>query len=187
MDYMGNSTWWNQRFANRKLMSLPHEKCIEDDLHFFKGKRSVLDLACGDGRNSIYLAKLGYDVVGVDFSNKALQRLDFFATQADVRIQTYLADLSQMEIPVDNPFDVIIVNHYRPNPNTYCRLAKYLNPDGLLWINGFSEVSTDNPQVTRKDLICEKDFFQLDELKFLDRKHYEENGRKFVRFLWQAR
>ncbi len=38
-----------------------------------KGGASVLDLACGKGRHSIYLSKKGYDVTGVDLSIKSIK------------------------------------------------------------------------------------------------------------------
>ncbi len=42
-----------------------------------KGRRNggrALDLGCGTGTTSIYLAQYGYDVVGVDFSSKAIEQ-----------------------------------------------------------------------------------------------------------------
>ncbi len=35
-------------------------------------KAKVLDLACGKGRHSIYLNKLGFDVVGADLSENSI-------------------------------------------------------------------------------------------------------------------
>ena len=39
-------------------------------------RNAGLDIACGDGRNTIYLSKLGYDVKAIDFSSEALNRLN---------------------------------------------------------------------------------------------------------------
>ena len=49
---------------------------IVDSLSLFKehGTQRILDLGCGVGRNSIYLGKEGFDVVGVDISRSALKK-----------------------------------------------------------------------------------------------------------------
>ena len=49
---------------------------IVDSLPLFKesGARIFLDLGCGVGRNSIYLGKEGFDVIGVDISQSALKK-----------------------------------------------------------------------------------------------------------------
>lgn len=39
------------------------------------GEGHILDIACGDGRFTIKYAKIGFDVVGVDFSLSAITRL----------------------------------------------------------------------------------------------------------------
>lgn len=49
---------------------------IADSTSLFKkhGTQRILDLGCGAGRNSIYLGKKGFDVVGVDTSRSALKK-----------------------------------------------------------------------------------------------------------------
>jgi len=48
---------------------------VAEALSFFKecGVRTILDLGCGMGRNSIYLAKEGFHVIGIDTSASALK------------------------------------------------------------------------------------------------------------------
>ena len=58
MDYMGNAAWWDERFTNRPLHIMEHERRLEEDLSFFKSRKTILDVACGDGRNAIYLYKV---------------------------------------------------------------------------------------------------------------------------------
>lgn len=60
MKYMGDANWWDVRFNDRPLKLIGHEKILEDDINLFAEGASVLDVACGDGRNAIYLARMGY-------------------------------------------------------------------------------------------------------------------------------
>ncbi|MFA9376446.1 MAG: class I SAM-dependent methyltransferase [Lachnotalea sp.] len=57
-------------------------------------KGSFLDIACGDGRNTLFLLENGFDVTGVDFSSKALERLQIFAKQNNYLVNTKQIDLS---------------------------------------------------------------------------------------------
>ncbi len=51
------------------------EKFITNLLHYLKPNPSskILDLACGEGRHSIFLAKKGFDVTGIDLSERSIQ------------------------------------------------------------------------------------------------------------------
>ncbi len=44
-----------------------------EDHEIDPGKR-VIDLGCGIGRNSFYMAELGYEVTAVDFAESALKK-----------------------------------------------------------------------------------------------------------------
>ena len=53
----------------------------------------VLDVAMGSGRNAIYLAKMGFEVEGVDISPEAISSALELAREANVTIRTQVADL----------------------------------------------------------------------------------------------
>jgi histidinol-phosphate/aromatic aminotransferase/cobyric acid decarboxylase-like protein/precorrin-6B methylase 2 len=57
------------------------------------GHRRVLDLGCGTGRHAIGLARLGFEVTGVDVSDYALRRAAQAAANADVQLRLCRADL----------------------------------------------------------------------------------------------
>lgn len=55
---------------------------IDNLLEYLKPRPndSILDLACGNGRHSIYLAKKGFEVVGIDLSQKSIDQARHFET-----------------------------------------------------------------------------------------------------------
>lgn len=81
MNYMGNAGWWNDRFKSRELNIMTHERRLEEDILLFQSKKTILDIASGDGRNAVYLAKLGFKVHAIDFSTEAINRLQYFAAE----------------------------------------------------------------------------------------------------------
>lgn len=67
----------------------------------------VLDLAMGEGRNAIYLAKKGFSVTGVDFSEAALRKAKQFLQEARVTAEFENADLNVYQIKPAH-YDVIL-------------------------------------------------------------------------------
>ncbi len=158
MEYMGNQQYWDQKFCLR-TGQLPPEQLLTEELSLFTGKHTVLDLACGDGRNTLYLAGQGFQVTAMDFSSSGLERLKGFAAQEGLHISTKQMDLSSPEgLEQLGRYDVILCNHYRLLSKTAERLKEHLEQDGILWINGFAECPPDNPSIQPRDLIDRQDY-----------------------------
>ena len=58
----------------------------------------VLDLGCGDGKNSLFLAKYGCDVTAIDRSPQAINKLRSLATKLNVRISADVGDIRTYNI-----------------------------------------------------------------------------------------
>lgn len=56
-----------------------------------KGK--LLDLGCGQGRDSIPLAKLGYSVVGIDNSKVGIEQLNTIANKENLPLKGFVDDI----------------------------------------------------------------------------------------------
>jgi SAM-dependent methyltransferase len=67
----------------------------------------ALDLGCGTGTNSIYLAQQGFLVVGVDFSSKAIATARAKARRANVAIDFHVADVTRLDF-LSEPFDFVL-------------------------------------------------------------------------------
>jgi SAM-dependent methyltransferase len=68
----------------------------------------ALDLACGEGQNAIWLASLGWDVVGVDYSKVAIAKARARADRDGVDVDFVCADLVSY-LPDTGAFDLVLV------------------------------------------------------------------------------
>ena len=68
----------------------------------------ALDLACGAGRNAVWLAERGWTVTGVDFSNVALENARGLAAERGVVVEWVQADLREWR-PAGAEFDLVAV------------------------------------------------------------------------------
>jgi SAM-dependent methyltransferase len=68
----------------------------------------ALDVACGAGRNAVWLAQQGWEVTGVDFSDVALASARDLAAERGVEVEWIEADLREW-IPPASAFDLVVV------------------------------------------------------------------------------
>jgi len=155
---MGNKEYWDEKFYNRSDNLLSPEKSLIENIGYFK-KGSVLDVACGDGRNALFLLENGFEVTGVDFSDKALERLRMFAKRNNYPVNTKRIDLSVRESLKDiGIFDNILINHYRLNKEQFEDIESHITEDGILFICGFGYKHQVDSKVRKEDLIQPIDF-----------------------------
>jgi tellurite methyltransferase len=135
--YAGPDYYWG------KKPSAMCDKIIEimrpgPDLH-----PRLLDLGCGEGRNAVYFAMNGFDVVGLDASLPGLKKAERYAEEVGVRIKTVHADIVSYEL-VDI-YDVIFSTgtlHYLPPEVRRQRFQNYkdsTSPDGVNALSVFVE------------------------------------------------
>lgn len=173
MKYMGNKKYWDEKFDARSDTPLSPEKSLVENEGCLK-KGSVLDIACGDGRNTLFLLEKGFTVTGVDFSNKALERLKMFAKRNSCLANTVQLDLS-MPDSLNNIgiFDNILINHYRLNKEQLKNIKDHLTDEGILFVCGFGHKHKVDSKIRKDDLIQPTDFEDI--LKSFELIKYVEN------------
>lgn len=178
MEYMGDKGYWDEKFAQRSDAPLGLEGTLADNINYFK-KGSVLDLACGDGRNTLFLLENGFNVTGVDFSIKAIERLERFVKRVNYSITTQQVDLSIPDaLKYIGVFDNILVNHYRLSQENLAGIENHISNNGILFISGFGYKHKIDEKIREEDLIQPEDFEILESsfelLKYIENK--EERG-----------
>lgn len=71
----------------------------------------ALDVACGKGRNALYLAALGFDVLAVDISAVALEEAKRRALERSLAVDWVQADMEKFCLPAE-AFDLVIDFNY---------------------------------------------------------------------------
>jgi SAM-dependent methyltransferase len=101
--------------------------------HLLQPGQSALDLACGSGRHTRWLAGQGLQVTAVDRDPVALASLSGIDT-----LTTLQADLEGTPWPLDGQrFDLVLVTNYLWRP-LFARIVEALAPGGLLIYETFA-------------------------------------------------
>lgn len=96
----------------------------------------ALDLAMGVGQNAIFLAENGYEVVGIDSSQVAVEKAKAYAKEKGVSIQAIQADLATYTLP-ENEFDVVL-NFYFLERSLIPQIKKTLKKGGMVMFETYT-------------------------------------------------
>lgn len=97
---------WDQRYGESELVwpADPNIFLVAEAADLPPGR--ALDVACGEGRNAIWLARRGWQVVGADYSPAALRKAAQVAASAGVEVTFVEADAT-LRSP-EGPFDLVV-------------------------------------------------------------------------------
>ena len=84
---------------------------LADNIEFLP-KGRVLDVAMGAGQNAVYLAKMGFEVKGVDISPEAVSNALELGRKSGVNLRTQVADLEKNYHIEKGAYEVIICFNY---------------------------------------------------------------------------
>jgi len=120
---------WNERYrAGEQVFRTPAPLVVK-----FAGARGVaLDLACGPGRNALYLAELGWRVTAVDGSPVALEILRARAAERGFEIEAKVADLERGEFEIQPSAYDLICDCYFLQRGLIPRMQAGVRPGGLI-------------------------------------------------------
>jgi ubiquinone/menaquinone biosynthesis C-methylase UbiE len=135
-----------------------------------KGK--ALDICCGAGTNTVYLAEKGFEVTGIDISSTAIEHAKKKAEKAKVKIDLRVADFTKLPFTdkeFDFVFDMGCFHHVKvEDRNTFIRgVHRVLKKGGSYMLTCFSY--RNGPawnHFTKKQLISLfSGYFELGELR----------------------
>lgn len=132
---------WDQRYAGEAYVyGQTANTFLQQHITDLTGP--VLSVAEGEGRNAVFLAQHGLEVVGVDSSAVGLAKAQRLAKSKKVTITTVQADLAEYQPAVNYFASVVSIFAHLPSQlrrNLHHRLAKALRPGGVLLLEGYSK------------------------------------------------
>jgi hypothetical protein len=104
---MGDRSGWEAHYGDRRDTGIrPPSQFLLSHLDELPPGRAV-DLASGDGRHAVCLARRGWQVTAIDYAGASLERLSLIARREQLAIAAVQADLTEMPLPPAH-FDVAV-------------------------------------------------------------------------------
>lgn len=134
-----NREQWDERYGTEELIwkAEPNRFLVEELNALVPGK--ALDVACGEGRNAVWLASKGWRVTGADFSRAGLAKAQRLATDRGVEVTWVEADVVEWRPPAAS-FDLVVVMYLHlpaeQRRRALAHAAAALVPGGVLLVVG---------------------------------------------------
>jgi SAM-dependent methyltransferase len=131
---------WDDRYSPGEYLygTEPNDFLVEQTEGVIPG--AALCLADGEGRNSVFLAGLGFEVTAVDISARGSEKARTLAAQRGVEVEVITADLAAFDLASDR-WDLIvsIFAHLPPEArrDLHTRLPRSLRPGGTLILEAY--------------------------------------------------
>ena len=133
------SEQWDERYSAPNLVwsVLPNRFLVAEVEGLEAGR--ALDVACGEGRNAVWLATQGWEVTGVDFSPVGIEKARRLAEEHGVDVSWEVADTTTWRAPSDS-FDLVILFYLHLLPGSMRTVLGHaqdaLAPGGTLLVVG---------------------------------------------------
>ena len=131
---------WNERYVGDEYVyGTEPNAFLAEQAKILAGP--VLSLCEGEGRNAVFLASLGLEVLGVDSSDVGLAKAQKLASARQVTIQTLVADLADYTPPANTFGSVISIFAHLPSVlrrRLYPLVERSLKPGGILMLEAYT-------------------------------------------------
>ncbi|MFA5187775.1 MAG: class I SAM-dependent methyltransferase [Patescibacteria group bacterium] len=153
---------------NQKVWGQEPNKLLQMIWQKVKPKSYFLDLGCGQGRDSVFMAKQRFKVVAIDESKEAIEQLRARAVKENLKIETICQSIADYKIVKDkfsiiNAYNIFQFLDKGKTGEIIDSIKKNLKPAGYAIISGF----TVSDSLYLKQENKSKGYFSTDELREL--------------------
>ncbi len=138
---------WDEEYKAGAHWEKEHSSQMQYFVTYLKPGAAVLDAGCGSGRDSLFLARQGYTVIGIDISEEAIKKAKARATEEGLAIRFDVGILEKLPY-TDQEFDAIYSGYTLQHTDlekTCKELARVLKKDGLAYIVMFEKTAYEKP------------------------------------------
>jgi SAM-dependent methyltransferase len=135
-------SFWDERFSGADyLFGEEPNAFLASQAGVLPASGKALAIADGEGRNGVWLAGQGLEVVSIDASSVGLEKAKRLAEKRGVSITTQLVDIAAYDWPVEQ-FDVVVGIFFQfagpaLRDEIFAGMERTLKPGGVLLIEGY--------------------------------------------------
>jgi cyclopropane fatty-acyl-phospholipid synthase-like methyltransferase len=139
---------WQARFAAPDyVFGTAPNAFLKSQAHLLRKGRTALSIADGEGRNGVFMAEQGLDVLSIDFSPNAQDKVRKLAQERGVTLRVEQADVINWSYPADT-FDVVAAIFFQfaspaERETIFAGIKRTLKPGGLLLLEGYTPKQLD--------------------------------------------
>lgn len=130
---------YDKYYNTEGLFGEPYPELIDFFRHY-EPKSKMIDLGCGQGRDSISLARLGYKITGIDNSKVGIDQLNNISEKEGLNVKGIVGDIYSFDNYQD--FDIVLLDsifHFEKRDKKreielLEKIAKRINKNGLICV-----------------------------------------------------
>jgi tellurite methyltransferase len=167
--------YWESRFSKAEFIFGKEPDAFLHEMIPRLRKGKVLDVAMGEGRNAAYLALKGFNVLGFDTAEPAVQKAKQLAKDSGVSIEAHVKDVDFYLFPIMS-FDSIVMTFFKPVSRYFSEIRKSLVQGGTFVCVGYLTEQANSNHAGEAVALeeCFKPNELLQHLSGLRILHYEE-------------
>lgn len=185
-----DSEVWNRRYAGSELVwtAEPNRFLVAETAGLPAGR--ALDLACGEGRNAVWLAGRGWHATGVDFSEVAIEKARLLAAERGVEAEWIVADVVDYRPPARG-FDLVIVFYLQVSEDarraSVRAAADAVAPGGTFLlvahdsanlVSGYGGPQDPAVLYRAEDVVADLDGFSIERAECVERRVQTDDGER---------
>jgi malonyl-CoA O-methyltransferase len=137
MDIQNAYNEWSEIYDSNTNLTRDLDQQVTREILTGQHFNSILELGCGTGKNTVFLAQIGTHVHALDFSEGMIAKAKEKVQAENVRFE--MADLTKRWNCKDGAYDLIVCNlvleHIQQLPHIFTEAARVLQPGGRFFIN----------------------------------------------------
>jgi len=139
--------FWNKRYSEDNLAygEFPND-FLNENLSYIPECGKVLCIAEGQGRNALFLARQGFQVTAVDYSEVGIKKIQEQARDQNLKLKTFIADLKDFDFGIEKWDGVISIFCHLPSSlrkEVHQRITPSLTSTGVLLLEAYTPKQLD--------------------------------------------